>query len=261
MFIFFNHILFIIVRFGTTLKSQALLSVEYPFGVVSNGAPYSVASVASNPTVFITPASASTFTAATKFTLILADASSLGDPDVQGNYRHFLSNSLGGAGVATGSNLTFVATGGNTITYYASPGPIVSTGPHRYAWLLLTQPTTFTAPANLSTVGTSPSHWSVASYISSTGLSLVAASFFTVQNGNATGSVVATTAFSTSVAAATSTGGSMITSVTGSSSSSGSATSAAPISTSTPKSSASTLGQNIISLVSIVALLVGTTLV
>lgn len=136
----------------------------------------------------------------------------------------------------------------------------VGTGPHRYAWLLLTQPTSFTAPANLSS-STGAGHWSVNSYISSTGLTLVAASFFTVQNGTPTGSVVATTAFSTSVAAATGSGAvssSMVTSVASANSSS-TATTPAASATSTPKSGASTL-QIVSSLVSVVALLAGSIL-
>lgn len=73
------------------MKSSALLTVQYGFGAVQNGAQYTVAQVTGLPTVFVTPSSASTFTSAAKYTLILADASSLGDPDVQGEFKVFLA--------------------------------------------------------------------------------------------------------------------------------------------------------------------------
>jgi len=84
--------------------------------------------------------------------------------------------------------------GGTAITNYAAPGPIAGTGPHRYAFLMFAQPESFQAPSNLSTAGTPPSHWYVENYVEETGLQLVAASFFTVSNGDATGSVAATEA-------------------------------------------------------------------
>lgn len=66
----------------------------------------------------------------------------------------------------------------------AGPGPIAGTGIHRYAWLLFSQPSNFSAPANLSTPGVSPGHWYVNEYVVNSRLgALVAASFFTVQNG------------------------------------------------------------------------------
>ena len=46
------------------------------------------------------------------------------------------------------------------------------------------QPSTFAAPANLSTSGTAPGHWNVQSYVQESGLgALIAAAFFTVENG------------------------------------------------------------------------------
>jgi len=54
----------------------------------------------------------------------------------------------------------------------------------RYAWLVFAQPEAFQAPANLSTPGVAPGHWSVSNYVSQSGLGdLVMASFFTVENG------------------------------------------------------------------------------
>lgn len=150
------------------------------------------------------------FNESSAYTLMLADASSLGDPDQEGellsrcfgtrpcsrsptgNYRHYLANSM------TGSGDSFTPSGGQTITYYAGPGPIEGTGPHRYAWMLFEQPSSFSAPSDLSTEGTSPDHWSVSDYVSQTGLELVAATFFTVENGDPTGSVAETSPVDTS---------------------------------------------------------------
>lgn len=150
------------------------------------------------PDVYVTPAqdTAAWFNSSSRYTLTLADASALGDPDSEGNYRHFLANSeTGAAAAASSGNLTFAPQDGTVITSYAAPGPLSGSGTHRYAWLLFAQPENFSAPEGLSTAGTSPSHWSVKSYVDQTGLQLVAASFFTVQpNGNPTGSVATTQA-------------------------------------------------------------------
>lgn len=127
--------------------------------------------VAQLPTVYITPSAGAltTFTQTTKYTLVLADAASLGDPDLTaptegGDYRHFLANSLVGA-PATGGNSTFVTSGGNVVTAYAGPGPLVGTGPHRYSWLLFAQAGNFVAPNGLNAM-TPPSHWKYVSSLS-----------------------------------------------------------------------------------------------
>lgn len=139
----------------------------------------------------MTPSSSSisSFNASSAYTLMLADASSLGDPDAQGNYRHFLANNLTGAAPTSGNN-SFEPVDGTAVTSYAAPGPLAGTGPHRYAWLLFEQPADFAPPANLSTAGTASGHWYVSSYVQQTGIRLVAASYFIVENSAPTGSVV-----------------------------------------------------------------------
>ncbi|GAA5933521.1 YbhB/YbcL family Raf kinase inhibitor-like protein [Sporobolomyces koalae] len=197
--------------FGLDLDAKALLTVVYGFGAVENGQEYSVEQVTNAPEIYVTPAqdTAAWFNSSSRYTLTLADASALGDPDSEGNYRHFLANSETGA-AASGNNLTFSPQDGTVITSYAAPGPLAGSGTHRYAWLLFAQPENFSAPSGLSTAGTAPSHWSVSSYVEQTGLQLVAASFFTVQpNGNPTGSVATTEAVNTAtlaVSSASSTG-------------------------------------------------------
>ncbi|KAL7006899.1 hypothetical protein EMMF5_003483 [Cystobasidiomycetes sp. EMM_F5] len=184
--------------FGLPLDATALLRVTYPgIGLISNGAAYTASQVASAPSVAVWPAQGANYSTTSKYTLMLADASALGDPDAQGEYRHYLANGVGVPASFNGSG-AFNVTNGTVITNYAGPGPIAGTGAHRYAWLLFQQPTNFSAPANLSTAGVAPGHWSVYDYATSTHLGkIVAASFFTVQNGNPTASVVSTTAINT----------------------------------------------------------------
>ncbi|BGP25945.1 phosphatidylethanolamine-binding protein PEBP [Rhodotorula toruloides] len=241
--------------FGVRLNSKALLTVVLSSGqVIQNGQQYPVDQLQNRPTVYVTPAdnAVGSFNSSSKYTLTLADASSLGDPDPQGNYRHFLANGMTGA-AGSGNNLTFTPSAGTTITYYAAPGPLPGTGPHRYAWLLFEEPANFRAPSNLSTSGVSPSHWYVSSYVQQTGIQLVAASFFTVQNGNPTGSVASTAAVNTASFTASSASGS------------GSATPSQPTGSSSPSSSskpssgaspiAASLGAGFVGLAGLVALL------
>ncbi|KAI5475334.1 phosphatidylethanolamine-binding protein PEBP [Pseudohyphozyma bogoriensis] len=221
--------------FGVSLTSTVLLTVSYDdsFGPVVDGTAYTADQVANLPSIHVTPLTASDFTSTEQYTVTLADAASLGDPDVEGNYRHFLANSMTGAPTSGSSNVTFTPSGGTTITYYAGPGPIAGTGPHRYAWLLFSQSSTFTAPSNLSTAGTSASHWNVSSYVQETGLTLIAATFFTVENGTPTGSVVATSAVNTAAIASSAGSSSTVTSAPTSTSGSTSAQATATSSTTT----------------------------
>ncbi|GAA6049081.1 hypothetical protein JCM3770_003877 [Rhodotorula araucariae] len=224
--------------FGIDLDAKAILTVVYPSaGVIQNGQAYSVDRVSERPDLYITPSQETVgwFNESSRYTVALADASSLGDPDAEGNYRHFLANGLTGAAPTSG-NLTFQPENGNVITYYAAPGPIAGTGPHRYAWLVFAQPADFAAPSNLSTAGTAPSHWYVNSYVQETGLQLVAASFFTVMNGDATGSVAATEAVNTATLS--------ISSAASSAASSGASSTAAPSSTSAGAKPSSSAGNS-----------------
>ncbi|KAK4051980.1 hypothetical protein OIO90_004510 [Microbotryomycetes sp. JL221] len=178
--------------FGVELKSIALLNVQYSFGTVENGQAYEADQVAEQPTLTLVPAEqyAQNLTASTLYTVMLADANSLGDPSP--NYRHYLENSATGSPEGQGDTLE----GGNVVTSYAGPGPLPGSGPHRYAWLVFLQPARFEPPQNLSgTAGIGP--WNVQEYVQETGLQLIAASFFTVQNGEPTGSVVETEAVNT----------------------------------------------------------------
>lgn len=173
--------------FGIPLKAQAILNVAYPSGVIAPAKNYSASAVSTQPTITIIPSDANNFKAPNAFTLMLADANALGNPDKDGNYRHFLQNGATFGDAGNDGAMALNAGSGTVVTAYAGPGPLLNTGPHRYAWLLFAQPSSFHAPSNLSAANTAPSHWYVNSYVSSTGLGdLVAASFFIVENGHAT---------------------------------------------------------------------------
>jgi len=186
------------LAFNIPLQASALMTVTYGSVTVSNGQALTAAQVAAEPAIDITPsaAAASSYAAGTLFTIMLADAAAIGNPDAQGYYRHYLANSAPATAAASTTNVTFPLGLGNVITPYAGPGPNAGEGPHRYAWLLFAQPSTFTAPAGLNTPNTAPGHWNITQYVQQAGLgSLVAASFFTVQNGAATYTVPSTTPF------------------------------------------------------------------
>jgi len=208
------------------------------------------AQVAALPTIYVTPASstASNFSSSDTFTLTLADASSLGSPDPQDNFRHFLANGIHGGSAASSDNSTFVVApdSGNTVTFYSGPGPAPGQGPHRYAWLLFQQPSTFAAPANLSASGTAPGHWVLSEYVSSSGLgTLVGASFFTVENGVASYSIAPTSSVNPSTLPAFASATSSVPSRGGSAapSGSGSSTGSAPASTGSSTSGAMSISK------------------
>ncbi|KAK9895481.1 PEBP-like protein [Cystobasidium minutum MCA 4210] len=171
------------------LQAVGLLNVTYGDMTIQNGQAYPADQVNARPSFTAIPLEGASINGS--YTLMLADFSAIGNPDPEGEYRHYLANDVQISSVGMLSN-------GTVITYYAGPGPLVGTGIHRYAWLLFQQPEAFTAPANLSTSGVAPGHWSVESYVQSSGLGdLVMASFFTVENGAPSVSAVSTTAVNT----------------------------------------------------------------
>ncbi|KAH8919111.1 PEBP-like protein [Atractiella rhizophila] len=187
--------------FGIDLLSQALLTIVYPtasVGVDSLGKPLTAVAVSELPQAYITPSTEhlTNFTSATTFTVTLADASALGHPDAQGNFRHYLKNGVTLSAAPSAENqtagLVLGGSGGNTVTFYAGPGPNAGEGPHRYAWLVFREPQGFTAPAEPSS-SEGAAHWSLSSYVTAANLGTpVAAAFFTVENGQATYSVAPT---------------------------------------------------------------------
>ncbi|CEQ41614.1 SPOSA6832_03347, partial [Sporobolomyces salmonicolor] len=99
--------------------SGAILTVSYASFVVQNGNAYTAEQVATAPTIYVTPSTTTRdeFNSSSVYTVMLADASSLGDPDTEGNYRRVLQRSThylvnGQTGTSTGSNYTFEPSGG-----------------------------------------------------------------------------------------------------------------------------------------------------
>jgi len=144
------------------------------------------------PTVTVTPANSSV-TLSGNYTLAMIDAGTVGEHLPEGQTRHWLENGVR----ITGS--TVANTSAVDITGYAGPGPAAGSGPHRYVVVLYSQPDTFHAPADLSTPGVPVSTFVWADYVTSTGLGpLVAANYFTVQEGTATFTVSPTSPVVTS---------------------------------------------------------------
>ena len=162
--------------------------------------------------------------------VMVVDAGVAGDTNTSALVRHYLQVSQG-LGEIAGLGLTLfkcqndLTYGPNSdhsvllvnttaaITDYAGPAPPSGSGPHRYVVLAFEQPANFTPPAALSTAGTGvgrfefvcsgsfdlaallmPCSFSPNEYISSTGLILLAAQYFTVEVGTATVSVASTSA-------------------------------------------------------------------
>ncbi|EGG08337.1 uncharacterized protein MELLADRAFT_105154 [Melampsora larici-populina 98AG31] len=178
------------VGLGIPLKALALLNVNYPNGPVNLGQPYNKTDVSTKPTISITPvvATVENFESPNVFTLIMSDANTLGNPDPQGGFRHYLQNGVTFGDLTPNNTLNINEGSGTVVTDYVGPGPSLNSGPHRYTWLLFIQPSgSFNPPSNLSAENTGKGHWDLKSYVNSSGLGdLVAASFFTVQNGTAT---------------------------------------------------------------------------
>ncbi|KAI9627515.1 hypothetical protein KEM48_009815 [Puccinia striiformis f. sp. tritici PST-130] len=194
--------------FGVPLKAQAVLNVTYPTGSITLGKAYSADDVKTLPNISVIPSDPTAFKSPNQFTLLLADANALGNPDKE-ELPTLLTEQCDLWRRGCERSMALNATSGTVVTAYAGPGPLLNTGQHRYAWMLFTQPSKFSAPLNLSAVGTSPGHWYLASYVNGTGLGdFVAASFFTIENGHATFTSNATMVHSSNVPSTTTTGGS-----------------------------------------------------
>ncbi|KAK8845323.1 hypothetical protein IAR55_006036 [Kwoniella newhampshirensis] len=214
-----------------TFDPTATLTVTFGTDTISTGQNLTAAEVASYPNVSVTPSSNTTFEDGTLYTILMVDANPVGtDEATTEQTRHWLVNSVS---IATASAAPYAVnyTGSTAITDYAGPGPFAGTGSHRYVIALYEQPSTFTAPANLSTAGTPLGTIFLSSYVSESGLGdLISANYFQVENGVATFTPAATTAVdSTTLAGFASTTASS--SATGSASASGSGSASASRST------------------------------
>jgi len=165
---------------------SALLTVNFPgVGDITPGQLLTKQASAPTPIISVTPANSSIQLTGT-YTIAMVDADIVGSDLSKGVNRHWLVN---GVEITDGKISNASAT---AITAYAGPGPAVGSGPHRYTIILYTQPTGFTPPADLSQpIGVTL--FDVNAYAKNSGLGpIVAATYFTVEDGTATSSIPAT---------------------------------------------------------------------
>ncbi|KAJ7470505.1 phosphatidylethanolamine-binding protein [Mycena latifolia] len=204
-----------------TFTPDALLSVAFSGSDITPGQALTQAAVGTKPAVTVDALDASTLTGS--FTIAMVDADVVGTDESGGVNRHWLEN---GVTVSSGTVSNASAT---TITAYAGPGPAPGSGPHRYVVLLYEQPSTFTAPANLSTLVDGVHKFDLTAYVKESGLgNLVAANYFTVEVGTDSTSLPATSSVVTSTLASVATSGTS----SGATSPSGSSSAPAPSSSS-----------------------------
>ncbi|KAL7410131.1 phosphatidylethanolamine-binding protein [Mrakia frigida] len=176
---------------------SATLEVTFDSTVAAIGQPLTITEVTNQPTVLVTPSSnATAFTEGAVFTVAMVDPATVGSDQSGGQTRHWLANNVYLTGTEAPYGLNFST---DAITTYGGPFPAEGSGPHRYTILLLPQPSTFTAPSDLSTPGVAISTMDFAAYVTDSGLEApVAGFYFTVEQGTSTVSVVATSAVDSS---------------------------------------------------------------
>jgi len=175
----------------------ATLSLVFSASDVSPGQALSQADVSTKPVVTV---SAFNATLSGNFTIAMVDADVVGTNESAGVNRHWLENGVTLSG-GTVSNAS-----ATTITAYAGPGPASGSGPHRYVVLLYAQPSTFTAPADLSTLIPGVEKFDLNAYVTGSGLGdIVAGTYFTVEVGTDSTSLPATSSVVTSTLASVTT--------------------------------------------------------
>lgn len=175
---------------------SALMSLAYTgAGDISPGQALTQDQVSPTPSLTLTPANSSVQLGG-NYTLIMADAGPVGTDESQGQTRHWLVNGVTLNGTAP---LNIATKTGTAITKYAGPAPAQGSGAHRYVILLYIQPENFTAPDGLNTPDVGVSVFNLQDYVSTSGLGpVVAATYFTVENGAPSVTPSATSAVVTS---------------------------------------------------------------
>lgn len=180
-----------------TFAPSAVLNVGFSaVGDITPGTPMTQAQVKPVPSLSLTPASSSVSLGG-KFTLAMVDAGPVGFDESQGQTRHWLINGV----TVTGTNVSVNT--GLAVTPYAGPAPPAGSGPHRYVIMLYTQPDSFSPPANLSQANAGVAVFNFPAYVNASHLgSLVAANYFTVEEGTASASISPTSAVMSSTLSA-----------------------------------------------------------
>ncbi|KAJ6546425.1 phosphatidylethanolamine-binding protein [Mycena vulgaris] len=227
-----------------TFTPGAVLSVAFSGAEITPGQALAQAAVGTKPVVTVSALNA---TLTGSFTIAMVDADVVGTDESGGVNRHWLEN---GVTVSSGTVSNDSAT---TITAYAGPGPASGSGPHRYVVLLYEQPSTFTAPADLSTLVDGVHKFDLTAYVKNSGMgTLIAANYFTVEVGTDSTSLPATSSVVTSTLASAAASGA---SSKPSGSASGSTSAPAPSGTGTGSSGAVRFKLELVSLFVAVAMM------
>lgn len=134
--------------------------------------------------------------------VLVADSSACHSPSwPSAHSRHWLVNNVY---LTPGDDETYTLNfTTDAITTYGGPYPADGSGPHRYTILLLPQPESFTAPADLSTPGVAISTFDFPGYVTDSGLGEpVAGWYMTVEQGTSTVTASSTAAVESSTLAA-----------------------------------------------------------
>jgi len=204
-----------------SFNPTALLTVNYGGQVVVAGTPETVDAVKPQPSLTLTVPPGTTL--GKTFTLAMVDPGAAGSDSSAGQTRHWLVN-----GVTAGDNGALTFPTETTITAYGGPLPPDGSGAHRYVFLLYDQPASFAPTGDLATPGQPIAVFNVNDYAKSSGLgAVVAGSYYSVEIGTATGSVVPTSAVVTSTLPGAGSGG-QSTGGTGTKTNTGTGTGATP---------------------------------
>jgi phosphatidylethanolamine-binding protein len=185
-----------------TFAPTAAMTINYEgVGDIKPGQALAQEQVGPIPTLKINPAN-STVTLNGTFTIAMVDADIVGANEDQVT-RHWLVN---GVTVSNGEVSNSSAT---AITSYAGPGPASGSGAHRYVIILLEQPSSFSAPSDLSSPNSPVEKYDFNAYVKNAQLgNIVAANYYTVEVGTSSASVSPTSAVESSTLASVAASGS-----------------------------------------------------
>jgi len=189
----------LVPSFLSSFSPQGLLDVSWSgYGNgIQPGAAQSKDAVAEEPYLEVIPASnASSIASGSSYAVMMVDADIAGTESSVNKTFHWLAYNVA---LPSGDAPYDLARGADAAIAYVGPGPLEGTGAHRYVVMVYAQPSGFTAPSAPTAFGA----YNFEDYISSAGLGdLVAANYFTVENGQATVTPSATSAVETSTLAA-----------------------------------------------------------
>ncbi|KAL1743279.1 phosphatidylethanolamine-binding protein [Schizophyllum fasciatum] len=180
-------------------EPQGTLTLNFDgVGDIQPGQALSKDQVANSPALTIATSNSSATSGS--FTVAMVDADIVG-ADESAVTRHWLVNS------DSVKDNKVDHSSANTITDYAGPGPAEGSGAHRYVVLVYSQPESFSPPSELSQPGAAVEKYDFKKYVSDSGLGpLLAANYFTVEEGTSTVTVSETSAVESSTLSASSTG-------------------------------------------------------